>query len=54
MNDKTRNECATYGLEILKRSVLLVLYKGTDIACEKSPYGPERTLTAGHSQKCGA
>ena len=27
MNDKTRNEFASYGLEILKRSVLLVLYQ---------------------------
>ena len=27
MNDNTRNEFASYGLEILKRSVLLVLYK---------------------------
>ncbi len=47
MNDKTRNEFAAYGLEILKRSVLLVLYEGTDIVYEKSPYRPERTLTAG-------
>ena len=27
MNNKTRNEFASYGLEILKRSVLLVLYE---------------------------
>ena len=27
MNDKTRNTFASYGLEILKRSVLLVLYE---------------------------
>ena len=27
MNDKTRNDFAFYGLEILKRSVLLVLYQ---------------------------
>lgn len=27
MNDNTRNESASYGLEILKRSVLLVLYE---------------------------
>lgn len=27
MNDNTRNEFASYGLEILKRSVLLVLYE---------------------------
>lgn len=31
MNDKTRNEFASYGLKILKWSVLLVLYEGTDI-----------------------
>ena len=50
MNDKTRNEFATYGLEILKRSVLLVLYEGTDIVYEKSPYTQYtqgRVLTAG-------
>lgn len=47
MNENTRNEFASYGLEILKRSVLLVLYEGTEIVYEKSPYGPERTLTAG-------
>lgn len=27
MNDNTRNEFASYGLEILKRSVLLVLHE---------------------------
>ena len=27
MNDKTRNDFASFGLEILKRSVLLVLYE---------------------------
>ena len=27
MNNKTRNDFASYGLEILKRSVLLVLYE---------------------------
>ena len=30
MNNNTRNEFASYGLDILKRSVLLVLYEGTD------------------------
>ena len=30
MNEKTRNEFASYGLEILKRSVLLVLYDARD------------------------
>ena len=38
MNDNTRNELASCGLDILKRSVLLVLYEGTDIVYEKSPY----------------
>ena len=38
MNDNTRNEFASYGLDILKRSVLLVLYEATDIVYEKSPY----------------
>ena len=47
MNDKTRNEFASYGLEILKWVVLEVLYEGTYIVYEKSPYEPERTLTAG-------
>ena len=27
MNDKTRNDFASFGLEILKRAVLLVLYE---------------------------
>ena len=40
MNDNTRNAFASMGLEILKRSVLLVLYEGTDIVYEKSPYRP--------------
>ena len=35
MNTKTRNEFATMGLEILKRSVLLVLYDARD---ERIPY----------------
>ena len=30
MNNNTRNEFASYGLEILKRSVLLVLYEASD------------------------
>ena len=47
MNENTRNAFAAYGLEILKRSVLLVLYEGTDIVYEKSPYGPGKILTAG-------
>ena len=47
MNDNTRNAFASMGLEILKRSVLLVLYEGTDIVYERSPYRPGRILTAG-------
>ena len=50
MNDNTRNEFASYGLEILKRSVLLVLYGSTDIVYEKSrypQYSNERILKAG-------
>ena len=38
MNDNTRNEFASYGLEILKRSVLLVLYE------EHKKYGQRRRL----------
>ena len=30
MSDKIRNEIATYGLDILKRSVLLVLYDAAE------------------------
>ena len=37
MNDNTRNEFASYGLEILKQSVLLVLY-------EEHKYGERRRL----------
>ena len=49
MNNNTRNEFASYGLDILKRSVLLVLYEGTDIVYEKSlypQYPSERVLKA--------
>ena len=37
MNDNARNTFASYGLEILKRSVLLVLY-------EEHKYGERRRL----------
>ena len=47
MNENTRNAFASYGLEILKRSVLLVLYEGTDRVYEKSQYAQGRVLTAG-------
>ena len=35
MNNNTRNEFAAYGLEILKRSVLLVLYEDTDVVYKR-------------------
>ena len=47
MNENTRNAFASYGLEILKRSVLLVLYEGTEIVNEVSPYAQESVLTGG-------
>lgn len=47
MNENTRNAFASYGLEILKRVVLLVLYEGTEIADEVSPDAQGRVLTAG-------
>jgi len=31
MNDSTRNTFASYGLDILMRSTLLVLYEETDV-----------------------
>lgn len=37
MSDKIRNEFAAYGLEILKRSVLLVLYDA-----KQAPRGPKK------------
>ena len=40
MNDNVRNTFAAYGLEILKRAVLLVLYEETD------PYPSKRILKA--------
>ena len=50
MHDNTRNAFASYGLEILKRSVLLVLYEGTDMIHETSTYSygypTGRVLTA--------
>ena len=50
MNDNTRNEFASYGLDILKRSVLLVLYEEIDIA--KSPlYTGDVYLNRGRSEK---
>ena len=47
MNENTRNAFASHGLEILKRAVLLVLYEGTDIVYEGSPYLQGNVLTAG-------
>ena len=51
MNNNTRNEFASYGLDILKRSVLLVLYEETDIVYEKSPY--PQGYPDGHILKAG-
>lgn len=45
MNKKTRNEFASYGLEILKKCVLLVLYEETDVVSEEpSRYAQGRIL----------
>ena len=47
MNDNTRNKFAFYGLDILKWSMLLVLYEGTDSVSEEPPLYPDgRVLTA--------
>ena len=47
MNNNTRNACAHHALEILKRSMLLVLYEGTDSVSEEPPLYPDgRVLTA--------
>ena len=51
MKENMRNASASYGLEILKRSVLLVLYEGTEIGYEVSPYAQGRVLTAGQFVK---
>ena len=52
MNGNTRNEFARYGLEILKRSMLLVLYEETDSISEEPPLYPDgRTLTAERIRK---
>ena len=37
MSDKIRNDFAAYGMEILKRSVLLVLYEA-----KRTPRGPKK------------
>jgi len=51
MNHEMRIELANTGLDILKKSVLLVLYELTDVLDEKSPYltgqSLGRTLTQG-------
>ena len=49
MTENTRNTYASYGLEILKRAVLEVLYEeGTDVApIKRSHYDVGRRLTAG-------
>ena len=49
MNNNTRNEFASYGLKILKRSVLLVLYESTGVVVvdERSIYPTGHLLMAG-------
>ena len=48
MNDNTRNKFASYGLEILKRSVLLVLYEAIEVIPNRGyPLQRKRLLTAG-------
>ena len=48
MNDNTRNKFASYGLEILKRSVLLVLYEAIEVIPNRGyPLRRKRLLTAG-------
>ena len=47
MNNNTRNTFAAYGLDILKRSVLLVLYEETDVEYKASPYPSGRLLKQG-------
>ena len=44
MNDSTRNTFASYGLDILMRSALLVLYEETDVRVRKQIY-PHRSRT---------
>ena len=46
MNNNTRNEFASFGLDILKRSVLLVLYEETDTVYGKPLYPNGRILKA--------
>ena len=47
ITDHARNTFAAYGLEILKQSVLLVLYDETETADEVSMYAQGLILTAG-------
>ena len=48
MNDNTHNGLASYGLEILKKCVLLVLYEETDVVSEElSRYAQGRILKRG-------
>ena len=51
MNDNTRNEFASFGLDILKRSVLLVLYEETDTVYGKPLYPNGRILKAGQTRE---
>ena len=48
MTESTRNTYASCSLEILKRTVLEVLYEGTDVApIKRSDYGVGRCLQVG-------
>lgn len=47
MNHEMRIELANIGLDILKKSVLLVLYELTDVQDKKSSYPIGRTLKQG-------
>lgn len=57
INDNTRNELARYGLEILKRAVLDVLYQeakeggivDVETICEKLPILPTKNAGYTHS-----
>ena len=51
IDDMARNTFASFGLEILKRAVLLVLHGETDIVSEKSLYPNGRLLKAEQIRK---
>ena len=53
MNDNTRNAFAAYGLEILKRAVLLVLYDARDEGFIRQGKIRERLRIPGVNPKAG-